>query len=367
MKTILVNILALVVVFAIGLPMIGGTMATWSDSETMMGNYLETGSLDLLVARCDAEWEPTGTFNDDPPWGVGLDPCFYVPEVELDKTYPCYLVLWNAGCVDGVAYLQIKGVPEDNVLAAATTMQIWYDDDANPDTPVVLVTSGTLADLDCIEIELGLLSDDQHRQLLLELITAPTPPDGSLSFNIYFELVQREILGPTYAWADTESSPNALNMLIELGGSPGFWNGPAAVNQYGKSDIVSWFKAIVAASVWYEGDLASGSDDDVYDEMVAILKSGGAAGYTGMVKQFRAQYLATRLNTMTDPPRLQLGTIHDISGISDAKDYFGYESATLAQIIATIESKADGGILTEPPSRGEIKIMKNVCDKLNNP
>ena len=367
MKTVLLNILALLVVLAVGLPMIGGIMATWSDSETMMGNYIKTGSLDLMVATCDADWENPGTLNDDTPWGIGVDPCFYIPEIELDKSYPCYLLLWNAGCIDGVAYLHIKGVPEDNPLAASTTLEIWYDDDADPLTPMALVASAPIAELDCVEVELGLLATDQQRQLMLELITAPTLPDDSLSFDIVFELVQLELLGPRYAWADSECSPNALNMLIELGGTPGFWSSPAPVSQYGKSDIVSWFKTIVAASAWYENDLATGSVDEVYYKMVGILKSGGASGYNGMVKKFRAQYLATRLNTMTDPPRLQLGTIHDISGISGAKDYFGYESGTLSNIIATIESKASGPIFDEPPSKDQMEIMKNVCDKLNNP
>lgn len=342
-------------------------MATWSDSETMEGNYIETGSLDLLVAKCDADWENPGTLNDDTPWGIGLDPCFYIPEIELDETYPCHLVLWNAGCIDGVAYLHIKNVPENNKLASNTTMEIWYDHDADPETPVVLMESDTITNLDCVEIELGLLETDQQRQLMLELITAPTPPNGSLSFDIIFELVQLELLGPTYAWADSECSPNALNMLIELGGTPGFWSSPGAVKLYGKSDIVSWFKTIVAASAWYENDLATGTNDEVYDKMVGILKSGGASGYNGMVNQFRAQYLATRLNTMTDPPRLQLGTTHDISDIDGAKDYFGYATRTLAQIITFIEGEAAGGIFTDPPSKDQMEIMKNVCDKLNNP
>jgi len=367
MKIILVNILALVLIFAIGLPMIGDTMATWSDSETMEGNYLETGSLDLLVAQCDEDWQNIGAFTDDSPWGVGLDPCFYVTEVELGKVYPCYLLLWNAGLIDGVAYFHIKGVPEDNLLAAATVMQIWYDDDADPDTPVVLMASGTLADLDCQEIELGLLEADQYRQLMLELITGPVSPEVSLSFDIFFELVQREILGPTRAWADSEYSPNALNILLECGGSPGFWRNKAAVDQYGKSEIVSWFKAIVSASAWFEDDLVSGDDEKVYRKMLSLLNGSCAAGYRGMVEQFRAQYLATRLNTMPDPPRLQLDTIHDISNISNAESYFGYGSGTLAQIIATIESKAEGGIFAEPPSRGEMRIMKDLCDKFNNP
>jgi len=70
MKTILVNILAILVIVGLALPMVGGTLATWSDSETSYGNYIETGSLDLLVARCDEDWQNCGLFNDDTPWGV---------------------------------------------------------------------------------------------------------------------------------------------------------------------------------------------------------------------------------------------------------------------------------------------------------
>lgn len=367
MKTILVSILALVVVLAVGIPLIGGTFATWSDSETSMDNYIETGSLDLMVAKCDADWQNPGTFNDDTPWGLGLDPCFSIPEVELDRTYPCYLLLWNAGCIDGVAYLHITGVPEDNSLALSTTMQIWYDHDADPETPVELVATGLLADLDCKEIELGLMETDQLRQLKLELITAPTPPEGSLSFSIYFELIQLELLGPTYAWADTEHSPNALNMLLELGGSPGFWRSPGALNLYDKDKIVGWFTTIVGSSKWFADVTLTGDVDDDYATMQGILSNSGASKYKGMVRQFRAQYLATRLNTMPDLPRLQVGTIHDISDIEGAEAYFGYDTRTLAEIIAFIEDEAVGGIFAEPPSKDEIEILKTVCDLLNNP
>jgi hypothetical protein len=97
------------------------------------------------------------------------------------------------------------------------------------------------------------------------------------------------------------------------------------------------------------------------------LKAGGAKDYGGMVNQFRAQYMATNLNTMTDPPRLQLGTTHDISDIKGAEDYFGYASGTLAKIIAFIEGEADGDIFSKPPTKDEMEIMKDVCEKLNNP
>lgn len=352
---------------AVGVPLIGGTFATWSDSETMEGNYIETGSLDLLVAKCDADWQNPGTFSDDEPWGTGLDPCFSIPEVQLNSVYSSYLLLWNAGCIDGLAYLHLKDVPEDNSLALSTTLQIWYDHDADPATPVELVATGLLADLGCQEIELGLLEIDQQRQLKLELITAPTPPNGSLSFNISFELIQLELVGSTYAWADTEYSPNALNMLLELGGSPGFWSRPGAVDLYGKDAMVGWFTTIVGSSNWFPDVTLTGDVDDDYATIQGILSNSGAKKYKGMVKQFRAQYLATRLNTMSDPPRLQMGTIHDISDIEGAEAYFGHATRTLAEIIAFIEGEAVGGIFAEPPSKDEIETLKNVCDLLNNP
>jgi len=169
--------LAVLVLIGVALPMVGGTMATWSDSETMMGNYIETGCLDLKVNTAD-----------DEPWGGGLEPCFNIPELELERTYPCYLLLWNAGDVDGVAYLHIKNVA-DNELSANTIMDVWYDDDGDPETPLVLVESDPIADLDCEEIELGMLPGGAERQLKLEIRADEGTPGDSLSFDIQFELI----------------------------------------------------------------------------------------------------------------------------------------------------------------------------------
>ncbi len=369
MKTVLINVLALVVIGSLALPMIGSTMATWSDSEISMDNEIVTGSLDLLVAHCGENWETPGPFNEDLPWGVGVDPCFNIPEIVLNQPYSCYLLLWNAGFIDGVAYLHIKNLV-DNGLANTAVMEIWFDRDGKPETPLELIETGIIADLACRQIELGLLTSKEKgaiHQLKLEIVSPRAPADASLSFVIVFELVQAELYGPRYAWADTECSPNALNMLIELGGTPGFWSSPGAVKNYDKEDIVSWFKTIVWASDWFEDDLAIGNVDEVYDKMVSILDRVGAAGYTGMVNQFRAQYLATRLNTKPDPPRLQLGTVHEIGDILGAEAYLGGASLTLEDIIAAIEGKASGPIFEVLPERDQMEIMKNVCDKLNNP
>ena len=210
MRTTKSLVVALVAVASLVLAGVGGTFATWSDSETSEGNYIETGSVDLMVAKCDADWQSPGPFKDDTPYGVGLDPCF---DTSLAPgTYTCYSLLWNAGCVDADAYLQIK-VSDGNGLAGNTSMRIWYDGDGDPDTPPELVAAGTIADLDCHEIGLGPLPAGAVRPLKLEVEYVGPCPTRSLSFDIVFELVGEDALVEslgfkTYGFADSEISQN---------------------------------------------------------------------------------------------------------------------------------------------------------------
>jgi len=199
MKTVLLSTLALVVVISIAVSLVGGTIATWSDSETMMNNVITTGSVDLLVAKCDAEWENPGAFKDDMPYGVGLDPCFAASLAP--GTYTCHSLLWNAGSTDAVAYVHIKNVSDSNDLSGDTIMRIWYDHDGNPDTSLVLVASDTIASLDCHEIELGELPAQAVRQLKLEVEYIGPCPASGLSFDILFELAGG-------GFADSEISHN---------------------------------------------------------------------------------------------------------------------------------------------------------------
>jgi len=256
MKTSLFNILAVIVVIGVALPAVGGTMAVWSDSETSMDNYIKTGSLDILVAECDADGELLAPFKDDLPWGVGLEPCFNILEFELCTTYPCYRLLWNAGCVDGTAYLHIKDVAH-NQLASNTYMKIWYDDDGDPetdlvpvwydhdgdpDTDLVPVESNPIADLDCHQIELGPLPAEAERQLKLEIHADEGATGDSLTFDISFELVQFELFGPRAAWADTEKSPNELTLGFE-GCTPGFWQGGNGKKLWNEANDPNWTAA----------------------------------------------------------------------------------------------------------------------------
>jgi predicted ribosomally synthesized peptide with SipW-like signal peptide len=97
MRNVLLSLVVVVVLTAGGL---GGTFATWSDSETSGNNTIQTGSLDLKVNGAD-----------DAPWGEGVGSLFEIECVVPDLWY--YLgnaSLWNAGeCTQAAhAYVHVK-------------------------------------------------------------------------------------------------------------------------------------------------------------------------------------------------------------------------------------------------------------------
>lgn len=329
----------LVIAVGVAAPTVGGAVATFSDSETSYDNYIETASLDLKVHDLD-----------DQPWGSGVGPVSQIADAVVCTSYSYSVPVWNASDVDGVAYLEIKNLVDPDSLALVMDTEIWYDG--------TLVTSGWLSDLAGQEIELGDLPADAYQDVTIVLHATGGSSGDRVEYGLQFE-----VMG---SWSDSElSEGNYFQLGSELGGTPGFWSSPAALKLYGKSQLAEWFRAIVIDCAWLEDELANGTDDEVYANMRYILKNTGAQGYTGAVNQFRAQYVATRLNAESE--RLGLGISHDISGISGATAYFGYSSGTLGEIIATIESKAEGPIFSDPPQRNEILVMKSVCDALNNP
>ena len=204
MRTTKLLMISLLLVGSLVLAGTGGTFATWSDSETSEGNYIQTGSVDLLVAKCDADWANPGAFKDDMPYGVGLDPCFATSLAP--GNYTCYSLLWNGGCIDAVAYLHIKNVSDSNALSSHTIMSIWYDDDGRPGTPLVLVASDTIANLNCHEVNLGGLPAEAVHQLKLEVEFPGGCPGDSLSFDILFELAS-----DGFGFADSEMSRNSFS------------------------------------------------------------------------------------------------------------------------------------------------------------
>lgn len=80
-------VLSIIVVTALVVAGIGGTLATWSDAEVSKNNEVSTGSLDLKVNGAD-----------DAPWGTGVPVKVEVECVVPEKFYGPYEVeLWNAG------------------------------------------------------------------------------------------------------------------------------------------------------------------------------------------------------------------------------------------------------------------------------
>lgn len=348
MKSMVLSLMVMLMVIGVAAPMVGGTFASFSDIEISRDNYIETGDLDLKVNG-----------NDDPDVGT----FFEIAEGKICTTYassPSPIPLWNEGSVHGPLYLHIKNLVGPNSLSQNVNMEIRYDGS--------WVISGSIYDLACQQIELGQMPGDGIiEEVIMELHATAGASGERLTFDIAFELFGG------CAFSDIETSRGNYFMLkSQLGGTPGWWQSKAAVKQYGKSQIADWFRDIVLDSPWFENSLAGGSDDKVYAEMVGILGKTSGPGYEGKLNRFRSQYLATRLNTMPDSPRLGLDTSHDITsvprngGYIDASDYFGFDIGTLQQIIDTIESKAKGDIFTAPPSQEEILIMKDVCDALNN-
>jgi len=105
--------LSVVIICALAISALGGTFATWSDSETSMDNTIKTGSVDLQV-----------NYADDAPWGDGVG-----PGVKIECMVPCKLYgpfnyeLWNGGQCDypSEAYIHFKQVCCSNLPPKADT------------------------------------------------------------------------------------------------------------------------------------------------------------------------------------------------------------------------------------------------------
>ncbi len=206
-------LLALVVVLAVASMSVGGTLAGFCDTETSEGNFIETGSLDLKVAKVSPSWEGAD-YRDDQPWGVGLEHCFDVPDVTPCNSYPSYLKLWNAGCVDGIASLLLKVVSADPAsLPDDTEITIWYDESE--------IYSDTLANLATgVYWPLGDLPGSEPHRLKIEV---HPQSDGWLSGSSY--LVFKTLFGlvqATGSFSDTEECYSYLGRSGE-GCTPGYW------------------------------------------------------------------------------------------------------------------------------------------------
>jgi predicted ribosomally synthesized peptide with SipW-like signal peptide len=168
-------ILSLVMVAALVAAGVGGTLATWSDSETSEGNRITTGSLDLKVNG-----------KDDQPWGTGVG-----PKVTIDCMIPCKwygpfeVELWNAGICEfpSKAFIHIKNLVCSNALPKVdedgnttgyrdpSTNQPWSGD-LKPEPELVAEYRGKV---NCVFVDgIGVEGDDCSMGTHVEMVITTT-------------------------------------------------------------------------------------------------------------------------------------------------------------------------------------------------
>jgi predicted ribosomally synthesized peptide with SipW-like signal peptide len=205
------GLLTIIVVLALSSMTVGSTVASFSDTEESYDNYIEMGSLDLKVAKkscCGCGCGCVLDFRDDLPWGDGLEPLFIIDNAQICHTYSANLVLWNAGCVDGTAYLHLILTEDTAGIADTTDVEVWYDSNNNGSVDSGETTTGKLDALHCQPFVLGPLPAWETRSLTLKV----RPRDGSscsfsLEFDAEFQLVQA---GDNPAFSDTETTWGSL-------------------------------------------------------------------------------------------------------------------------------------------------------------
>jgi predicted ribosomally synthesized peptide with SipW-like signal peptide len=169
-------LLSLVMVAALVAAGVGGTFATWSDSEVSEGNYINTGSVDLKVNG-----------QDDKPWGAGVP-----PKVSIDCMVPCKwygpfeVELWNAGDCEfpSRAFIHVKDIDCYNVepkLHPVTEESTGYPDpsegmpwsgDLKPEPELVAEYGGKV---DCVEVRgIGVEGDDCCMGTHVEMVITTT-------------------------------------------------------------------------------------------------------------------------------------------------------------------------------------------------
>ena len=214
MKRILVNILALLVVTGLALPMVGSSMATWSDSETSYDNYIETGSLDLKVNNLD-----------DEPWGTGVP-----AKVSIDCVLPCKVYgpyeveLWNAGqCTEpSEAFIHIKNAECSNALPKPGSGYLCpVTGDLKPEPELVAEFGGKV---NCTEVPgVGILGDGctmkSHVRMwitddptLVPDKDAPMPQPGFIEDHKMLNLICHEI----YLFDMEPCTPRTIYLYFHL-------------------------------------------------------------------------------------------------------------------------------------------------------
>jgi predicted ribosomally synthesized peptide with SipW-like signal peptide len=325
MKKPLVKVAVALLLIALASATAGGTYATWSDSETSGNNTIETCSLDLKVNG-----------QDDPPWGSGVEPAFWIEDGQPGLLYDATVELTNYGEADGTAYLHIKNVQG----CEADYLEIYLNEDGR-----WILTGDPLRSVECNEIELGELASGAVMYLTLQIRATDCcaePATWDMEFQLigpcgygdtetgsnYFECGGEVSCGTAYAYNDQYSTcfltiPKKVNGTGKTFDQWGWTNGPLAEGDYvfdlwwgaGQCDLSKGVN-IGAVEVSYHGGTAvvtfDTSSSGYWMDITHVY-----AGSTLLPKKNPAQYtVAPGKYGSTHDLTQATGDVHTISGLS---------------------------------------------------
>lgn len=135
--------LSVVIICALVIAGVGGTLATLSDTEESYDNYIEVGSLDLKVNDMDdynEMWNPDG----------GLGPIITAECIVPGTPMGAHVKVENEGCVDGYLYIVFKKHDCYNTLKEGAEGWIpdewtYMDAELKPEPEMVSEFGGMLA------------------------------------------------------------------------------------------------------------------------------------------------------------------------------------------------------------------------------
>ena len=186
---------SVVIICALMIAGIGGTFATWSDSETSASNVITTGSVDLKVNG-----------EDDLPWGNGVPSKVSIDCMVPTRMYgPFEVELWNAGICDtaSAAFIHLKDACCSNAPPKV--------DDAGDTTGYLCPETGDLKPEPELVAEFGGKVDCR----MVDGIGAAVGDTCSMKSHVRMWVVVDD---PGYCpvWNDTDPLVVIENMLINL-------------------------------------------------------------------------------------------------------------------------------------------------------
>jgi predicted ribosomally synthesized peptide with SipW-like signal peptide len=173
--------LSVVVICALAVAGVGGTLATLTDTEESYDNYIEVGSLDLKVNDND---DYNVLFNDEGGVGAVIQQTCIIPGDPMGSL----VKVENEGCLDGYLYVVIKNNDCYNVIKEGA--EGWYlddmeydaeDEEYKPEPEMVTEYGGMLAQV-CLPAQ-GVTGDNccmnSHTYCTGVMTQYPIYPEGS--------------------------------------------------------------------------------------------------------------------------------------------------------------------------------------------